>query len=397
MLNSNANPSPHGRDPERTRKHFPKTRDIILISDILPAPTFAASLTMHRHLIERGGFRVTTVNCSESESSLLSRNVSRRIKNSRFHRFFVDIEFLLNRWNRDAKMDIPSSVGDGPCVFTLAHGNGCWVAKRFAQEHALPLVVRFDDWWPDMIQAHDIVRARVQRAYRDLYDAADCAICISEGMREALGSHPNARVIVPIPRVAPEPAPKIPFELPLRVCYLGNLYEYGPMLADLVNAAEAESNIRIEFRGGEPRWSTELIARLKSDGRLHQFEDGSEFTEWFESFHVYLVAMFFASEQRRRVETCFATKLTEYTSLGRPIVIWAPESSAIVKWARKTKAAVCVTSPDPMAVVDALRKLSTDTARLAELSQLSRIAYETDFCPDNLHKEFVAAIDSVLD
>ena len=373
-----------------------KQRHAVIISDVHPEPTYAASLTMHRHLVERGGFQITSLPLNADANSVLA-SIQGRLKNSRLHRYVIDWEFLSNSWiNNESGLPDTSELGPNSFVFTLAHGSGCWVAQRFAKKHGLPLVVRFDDWWPDMIQAHAPIRKRVENSYRELYRAADCAICISDGMREALGSHPNAHVIVPIPKVAEAPARKIGHARPLRVCYLGNLYEYGPMLAELENASTNEKDLRFEFRGGSPRWPNELIRKLVGENRLHAFAEGAEFQDWFESFHIYLVAMFFEPEQRRRVETCFATKLTEYSSLGRPIVIWAPESAAIVKWARRTGAAVCVTDSRPQALIDRLRKMAVDPNGLDELSRKARQAYESEFSPSRLQKKFIEAIESVF-
>jgi hypothetical protein len=174
------------------------------------------------------------------------------------------------------------------------------------------------------------------------------------------------------------------------------MHDYGPMLAKLVQASDGGRRIRFEFRGGTPRWPADLVNRLRSERRLHGFAEGDDFQSWFESFHVYLVAMFFEPQQQRRVETCFATKLTEYCSLGRPIVIWAPESAAIVKWARQSRAAVCVTDEDPLTLVNCLHQLSEDSERLRGLGQRARKAYETDFFPEKLQRDFLAAVDSVL-
>lgn len=374
------------------------TRNVIIISDVLPAPTYAASLTMFRHMVERDGFRITQVDCKRADATRKSigSRVFSRLKNSRLHRYIVDLEFAFNRVSQVNKnLPNPASIGSNSLVFTLAHGNGCWIAERYAKCHDLPLVVRFDDWWPDMIQAHSAVRSRVEKAFRRLYQSADVAICISEEMREALGPHANARVIVPIPRLIDGFADPIRYDLPLRICYMGNMYDYGPMLAMLVAELDSEEQLHIEFRGGSPRWPNDLVDRLQSEGRLHPFSDGPEFQDWLESFHVYLVTLFFEPEHQRRVETCFATKLTEYCSLGRAIVIWAPETSAVVKWAKKYDAAICVTDPDPAVLVKELSLLANNFERLAELEKAARKSYLTDFHPSKLQDEFLSAVDSV--
>jgi hypothetical protein len=80
--------------------------------------------------------------------------------------------------------------------------------------------------------------------------------------------------------------------------------------------------------------------------------------------------MSFDARDRKTMEVCFPSKLTEYTAAGLPIVIWGPEYSAAVRWAMENPdATLCVTDPDPRAIASALERLATDPAlarRLAE-------------------------------
>lgn len=373
-------------------------RNIIVISSVVPAPTSAASLTMYRHLVEHPGFNLLVFSgrLTHIRPDSFSARILTQLQKMDSHRLFEDLEFVFSSclmWEK--YLPAPSELKGPAAVLTLAHGNGWWVARRYAKRYKLPLVVRFDDWWPDVVCAHTPVRVTIERSFKALHQDSDCAICISEGMHQALGPHRNAKVIFPIPRNVSQPATIPPPSPPLRVCYLGNMSDYGPMLASLVEQIDSD-HIWIEFRGHEPRWPESLKNQLRREGRLHEFATGPEFQVWFESFHVYLVCMFFEEVQRRRVETCFATKLAEYTSLGRPIIIWAPESAAVVRWALIREAALCVTSPDPGALVNALYQLAADPVSQVQLGAAARRAYETDFNPSRLQNAFVSAIDSVL-
>ena len=129
---------------------------------------------------------------------------------------------------------------------------------------------------------------------------------------------------------------------------------------------------------------------------LHDFEPGTCFDDWLGSFDAYLVVMFFDAVQRRRAETCFATKLVDYSRAGRPVVIWAPESSAVVQWGKKSKAALCVTDPDARALLAALADLKRDRALQLELGVRIRRAYETEFSPVGLQQQFMEALNSVI-
>jgi hypothetical protein len=167
------------------------------------------------------------------------------------------------------------------------------------------------------------------------------------------------------------------------------------MLADLAQLAVRRSDVRIEFRG-RPRWPQTLMDEMRHRHLLHDFDAGPSFDDWLGSFDAYLVVMFFDAAQRRRAETCFATKLVDYSRAGRPVIIWAPESAAVVRWAKKSGAAFCVTDSDARALLAAVAQLKKDTAMQLELGARMRRAYETEFSPVGLQRQFVEALNSVI-
>jgi len=173
------------------------------------------------------------------------------------------------------------------------------------------------------------------------------------------------------------------------------MFDYSDMLCDLAQLALKQTDVRIEFRG-RPRWPQALMHEMTQRRLLHDFEPGPGFDDWLGSFDAYLVVMFFDAAQRRRTETCFATKLADYSRAGRPIVIWAPESSAVVQWGKKSKAALCVTDPDARALLAALADLKRDRALQLELGVRIRRAYETEFSPVGLQQQFMEALNSVI-
>ena len=166
--------------------------------------------------------------------------------------------------------------------------------------------------------------------------------------------------------------------------------------ADLAQLALKQTDVRIEFRG-RPSWPQALADEMRHRHLLHDFiEAGASFDDWLGSFDAYLVVMFFDAAQRRRTETCFATKLIEYSRAGRPVVIWAPETSACGAVGKKSRAALCVTDPDARALLSALAHLKTDRALQLELAARMRRAYETEFSPVRLQQQFLEALNSVV-
>jgi glycosyltransferase involved in cell wall biosynthesis len=371
---------------------------VIVVSSIRPEGSTAAGLTLHRHLVNRRGIQLHILPAEHHEivhGSFHSRIIP-RLKRTSARRWAGDIDYLMHTTLPLEKRIVAPPARARTVVLTVAYHSGCWVAQRYARRHRLPLIVRFDDWWPDIAAVHGPVRKKLERHFLELHRSADLSLCISQGMLKALGPHRNARVILPIPDVEPiTPLQCKDSAGEFRVCYTGNMFDYSDMLGDLARLAMRQSDVRIEFRG-RPKWPQTLMHEMRHRHLLHDFASGSAFEDWLGSFDAYLVVMFFEPAQRRRAETCFATKLVEYSRAGRPIVIWAPESSAVVQWAKKSGAALCVTDPDAHALLAALGHLKSDGALQLELGARARHAYETEFSPVALQEQFLEGLNSVV-
>jgi hypothetical protein len=372
--------------------------NVIVISSVQPEKSTSAALTLHRHLVNRRGIRLYVFPAEHHElggSSVRSKIVPRLMRTSA-RRWAGVVDYLMHTTLPLEKRLPPPPASARTVVLTLAHRSGCWVAQRYARRHGLPLAVRFDDWWPDIALVHAPIRKRLERRFLELHRSADLSLCISEGMLNALGPHRNARVILPIPDVEPiRPSQRKDSAGEFRVGYTGNMFDYSDMLADLAQLAMRQSDVRIEFRG-RPKWPQALMHEMRHRHLLHDFASGPAFEDWLGSFDAYLVVIFFDAAQQRRTETCFATKLVEYSRAGRPIVIWAPESSAVVQWAKKSGAALCVTDPDAHALLAALGHLKRDGALQLELGARARHAYQTEFSPVALQEQFLEGLNSVI-
>ncbi len=340
--------------------------NVIVISSVRPEKSTAAAVTLHRHLVNRRGIQLHVLPAEYHEivhGSFHSKIIPRLMRTSA-RRWAGDIDYLMHTTLPLEKRMVAPPARARTVVLTLAYRSGCWVAQRYARRHRLPLIVRFDDWWPDIAEIHTLVRKQLERRFLELHRSADLSLCISEGMLKALGPHRNARVILPIPDAEPiRPSQCEDSAGEFRVGYSGNMFD---------------------------------IHEMRHRHLLHDFEPGTGFDDWLGSFDAYLVVMFFDAVQRRRAETCFATKLVDYSRAGRPVVIWAPESSAVVQWAKKSGAALCVTDPDARALLASVADLKKDRALQLELGARIRRAYETEFSPVGLQQQFLEALNSVI-
>lgn len=371
---------------------------VIFISSIKPEESSAASVNFYRHLVGKEEIELHVLPAEHFEisgGSFFSR-ILPKLRLTPLRGLAEYLDHLLHRhWDFSAGLPSPKQLGISgkSVVLTLAYKNGCWVAQNYVKRYGLPLVVRFDDWWPDCIPCAEFFKNRIEKDWMKLAREADVPICISEGMREALRLGADAPVVLPMPPAGRERSSKpTSGEKPFRVCYLGNMSDYGPMLKALAQSALNQDRVRIEFRGPKPSWDENFQTQMRAKGLLHRFGQGAEFEKWFDSFDAYLVAMFFKPEQRRRVETCFATKLMEYLALGKPIVIWAPETAAVAKWAIAGGRATCVNTPDPNLLLHTLSMLAEAQSEQIQLGNAARFAYEGDFSPQQIQNQFLKSL-----
>jgi len=376
-----------------------KQSNIIIISSAKPRERSAASVTLDRHLLGRKKFQVSTYSSEAREFAVFKplKMLLDKTRNTRLWKWANDFWFLIEfylpiHW----LVPRPAKDSSRSLVLTVACGYAWITAAKYAEMHGIPLAVKFDDWTPDCGPVQRHLQPFFEKYFRLLHQKAAVSICVSEGMKEELGEGAPRPVVLSIPEEGRPPGPSRLREVPVRVGYLGNMYDYGPMLAELAEAASSHPDIRFEFRGSEPNWPASLKKRMRDSGQLHGFGEGEGFKKWFESFDFYLVAMFFDDQQRRRVRTCFSTKMMEYLSLGRPIIVWAPEESAAVQWAKKTGAASCVTDKSPLAVIQEIERLCADATLCDAIGRKARQAYEGDYSPRVIQDIFESAIEGAI-
>src|SRR5215471_6059567 len=204
--------------------------NVILISSVRLDQSTAAGLTLHRHLVNRNGIRLQILPAEYHEivHGRFHSKIVPRLMRSSARQWAGDIDYLMH-----TTLPFETRLAAPPArvrtvVFTIAYRSGCWVAQRYARRHRLPLVVRFDDWWPDIAGVHAAVRKQQQRRFVELHQSADLSLCISEGMLKALGPHRNARVIFPIPDTEPIGSPTANDSADeFRVGYTGNMFDYS--------------------------------------------------------------------------------------------------------------------------------------------------------------------------
>ena len=372
---------------------------IIVISSVRPSPSSAGQIILHRHLVEQPGMTLEVHGNEPTRPSLsrLIRRIAGRLGKTRLHRFVEDFWVLWGgRWI-DPELPRTISHPERSIVLTVAHGDGFMAAQRFAKRHRLPLVSIFHDWWPDIAEAHPPFRSLLESKFKALAHESSVAFCVCEGMREALGSVPNAVILPPISADMPniEPAPRDAAN-PFKIIYSGNLSDYGPMLGDALEESLKHPEILLQVRGSNPAWSEECKAKMRANGRWLDFAPRAELDAWLASADAFLVPMVFDPKVRRRMETSFPSKLVEFAQFGKPIVVWGPESCSAIRWASDGDKALCITDPDPCEAIRCLRSLQSDRSLNSIYAEKIRQAADEEFNPKRIQQAFRSLLAGTL-
>lgn len=391
-------------------KNQPK---IIVISSVSPKPTSAGQILLYRHLNQATGWDVDIVpNPYQSKSNRWQTKLINRLEYTRFHRWGHDFQ-VIDRgmtWDKTVinyqKQLFNDHINDHSnqkgIVLTVAHGDGCWAAQRFAQRYQLPLVTIFHDWWPDIPSLHQPFRRLLQQHFQQLYQQSHLALCVSEGMKNALGAHSNSQVLYPIPALyneeslaqnQPQNSQKIS---QLRVVYFGNLYDYGDILAQVLEATKDHPQIQVQVRGANPNWSVNFRSEMRDRNLWLDFAPREELNQWLAEADAFLVVMSFDPALRRRMETSFPSKLPEYTQFGKPIIIWGPEYCSAIKWGLDGDRAVCITDKNPKTLATALENLQQQPNLLKHYSQEAKFASQNEFNPVIIQNQFLESMQNIL-
>jgi glycosyltransferase involved in cell wall biosynthesis len=279
-------------------------------------------------------------------------------------------------------------------VVTVAHGWWHIQARRVARKFELPLVSFFQDWWPDFPDVPLAFRSRVEREFRKTRANSAVAICVSDGMRRELGETENVLVLHDAPSLARYGDARLDFQPPLRVAYFGNLSEYGPLIESALRALKDSERVRLEVFGASPSWTRGAEDEFRSGGFYHGFIPSNELAKSLGEFQAALVVMSFASQHRRRMATSFPSKLIDATQLGLPVVVWGPEYSSAIEWARNGDRALCVTDPNPLVLRETLEELAASPSELQRLAKSASDAAAGEFNYERIQLQFMDTLKS---
>jgi glycosyltransferase involved in cell wall biosynthesis len=383
---------------------------VLLISIVPPKNDCGVRILMYRQLVQRSPFELHVASKADFADDGLVHSPLRlpyfihRVRKSRLGptlaAWITDYENLV--WPLTPNTQVEAAVENFKphLILTLAECGLCHIARKTAQRHGLPLVGLFLDWFPVMKghYGHLPTQPILSRRFRELYVACDLAICVSDGMQEVLGPHPNTHVIYPMPgkhRIPEKLWP--PSRGKFRLVYVGSVQSfYGRMLSSLIAKVEATKDLEIVVVGPNADWPQPILERTKANGTYLGFKAPDEAAAVIASADALLVVMTFESEHQLFTRTSFTTKFADYVAFGKPVILWAPDYCTPVRVARENGAAVVVDDEDPEAIISLSRRIASDATWREQLSQQATQLRQTLFNPERLHAIFVDEIAKLI-
>jgi len=368
---------------------------------------------MRRHFIEHDDFEVFIATSGEFEApgvpSLRLTNPSwlDRIYRTRFWRWVRNYDIVYRSGQLPREL-LRVAEGFRPdAIFTVADLTLSESARRLAHRLKVPLISNFQDWWPRgqfyyaQEKPFDWIVPILERRFRRLCRESDLVFCTSEGMKEFLGPHRNSHVLYPIGarETTMEAAQIAPVKLcgKRRLIYTGTSSgPYGMMLRTLAKRLETFATWDLVIYGVRPDWPPDELARAQATGLYRGLLPFERLKAELLSADACLSVMSFDPALEVMMRTSFTTKVLDYCSAGRPVIMWGPEYCSPVRLTKQHGAALTVENSDPAEVIEYLRQIADDKSLAESLALRSLRLAAKDLSHDRIHGVLVNQIGRLL-
>lgn len=361
---------------------------LLHVGEVNVEESFHGSLLLFRLLRDYPPDRLTII-----ETSLEPSTQRRRLPDVtylhcplRLHRFFH------NRWSQRYAilLRIISRLERAPlrrcmqnlsfdAVSTVAHGWSWLEALFLASERGVPSHLILHDDWPTHTTRSPFQQGILRNTMKFAYRTAASRFCVSPAMELAYQKSTGctAEVLYPARSSAVsfdvEPASHLIRDIPsLRIAYAGTISAAG--YPELI----AQTAVALDKIGGKlilytPQDSITL-QRQGLDLPFIESRAAVPSSTLIETLRreadALLLPMSFDPAVRDNMTLAFPSKLADYSAVGLPILILAPDYSSVARWAvENPDAALLVTSSSDGAIHSAVERLQKDPALRVSLAR----------------------------
>lgn len=272
-------------------------------------------------------------------------------------------------------------------VVTVAQDFLWLSAANWCLRKDVPLHLLIHDDWPEFLRVPQWARGVVDRIFARVLRQAASRLCIAPGMAAEYKLRYGCECNVLLPTRgsdSPEPRLRVPNAAFGRIIvgYLGGLPLSGysralRALADILQGIDGSLSLY-----GSHRPETIAAEGLDHPSILRQTELSRDlvFDHLMNNTSALFCPVSFLPEDATIMRMLFPSKLADYTACGLPIIIWGPEDSSAVMWARShADAAFVCTDPMGAGIADFLQRLQSDQELAVRYAKGALAAGEKDF------------------
>ncbi len=306
---------------------------------------------------------------------------------TRFHPYAV-VWFTYRGSSRATQID----TNDFDCILTVAHGFGWLAAARLARKRRVPLHLIVHDDWPRAAQVPAAFRSWFENQFANVYNEAQSRLCVSPAMERAYRTRYGTAgdVLYPM-RAASTPDFAEP---PQRLAK--NAHQFTIAFAGTINSP-GYVNALMALHDALARIGGRLLIfgphaldlpNITNCGLLQSAELMNRLRDEADAL---FVPMSFDATERSNMEMSFPSKLTDYTAVGVPLLIYGPPYCSAVGWAKENRG-VAEVAEDENELGEAVRRLANDPIQRFELGKVALEVGRKYFSHDTVQEVFNRAI-----
>jgi len=359
-------------------KYLPR---LLYIGDVPVESTVAGSALLYRLLQEYSRDNLCIV-----EGNIVTSDVQKRLPDVTYRTFSVGYKRLLSsrlvflytsylvltaRWRFNQLTNLINDF-QPEAIITVAHGLSWITAAATAKKHNLPLHLIVHDEWTSYTAVVSPLKNTIKKIFGDIYSQANSRLCVSPYMNEFYEKQYGVKGTVLYPSRAKDISvleQQVVCKTnkksnSLVVAYAGSINSnaYADSLVSLAKILHTTGD-RLVIYSPLSLESIEKLGLSQTNISTHSLIPSEKLIYTLrEEADVLFVPMSFDQQDRPNMEMSFPSKLTDYTAIGLPLLIWGPTYCSAVRWAKANFGVAEVVDSQELAVLaDSVKKLTENS------------------------------------
>lgn len=294
-------------------------------------------------------------------------------------------------------------------IVTVAHGHFFLAASLISRFLRIPMVLLVHDFWPDFESRGEPFFKQVYGLF--FYFALKCAsrvYSISQGMQSFLKERYKVESFIQMPSCEERALVKEDClargKNAFRIIYAGNLDVAASEGVEFLIKSLKSDFLSHKFR--VPHWELVICSKHSTaDLKMVLDEDESiiikrwlnqqELAKELRGADILFLPFFSSRIQQRVICTSLPTKISDYLSSGKPILILSPSYSSLARYAKMQDFAEIVCELDSESLLKAVYTIFSDEERRNTLCENALITFKRNHLLSSQRNDFEEALSSL--